>query len=135
MKQSQFHAVFLSILFGQAKDYFILRVVKLLYSIAKVENYCFATYLNHYKEKLSIEMSFYDLCLLITKADDENFGIAGLQTDNTFNIGIKAFMNKEEVEITEAKFKAKSQIILETGASRNFNGCRMTIEAESIMIM
>ena len=35
----------------------------------------------------------------------------------------------------EAKFKAKTQTILKTGASRNFNGCRMTIKAKSIMVV
>ena len=44
-------------------------------------------------------------------------------------------MKKEETEIMEAKFKAKTQIILENGASRDFNGCRMTIEADSIMVV
>ncbi|MCJ1345194.1 hypothetical protein MMC31_003400, partial [Peltigera leucophlebia] len=35
----------------------------------------------------------------------------------------------------EAKFKAKIQTILETGASKDFNNCRMVIEAESIMVV
>ena len=80
-------------------------------------------------------MSSYDVCLLITKAGDKNFGIAGLQTDNTFNVGIEAFMNKEEAEIIEAKFKTKSQTMLETGKSGSFNGCRMTIEDKAIMVI
>ena len=44
-------------------------------------------------------------------------------------------MKKEETEIMKAKFKAKTQTILETGVSGDFNGCRMIIEAESIMII
>ena len=59
----------------------------------------------------------------------------GPQTDNIFNIRMEAFINKKEGEIIEAKFKAKSQIILETGASGDFNGCRMTIEAEFIIVV
>ena len=82
-----------------------------------------------------MEMSFYDACLLITKNGGENFGIAGFQMDDTLNVGTEAFMKKEETEIVEAKFKAKTRIILEIGVSEDFNGCRMTIEAESIMVV
>lgn len=35
----------------------------------------------------------------------------------------------------EAKFKVKTQIILRTGILEDFNGCHMTIKAESIMVM
>ena len=44
-------------------------------------------------------------------------------------------MKKKETEIIKAKFKAKTQTILQIGASRDFNGCRMTIKAEFIMII
>ena len=48
---------------------------------------------------------------------------------------MKAFMKNEETKIMEAKFKAKTQIILETSTSRDFNGCHMTIKAESIIVI
>lgn len=44
-------------------------------------------------------------------------------------------MNKEEAEIIEAKFKAKSQIMLETSTLEIFNGCCMTIEDKAIMVI
>ena len=44
-------------------------------------------------------------------------------------------MKKEENEIMKAKFKAKTQTILEIGALKDFNGCHMTIEADSIMVL
>ncbi len=75
----------------------------------------------------------YDACLLITKDEGENFGITGLQTNDTLNVGTETFMKKKEKEILEAKFKAKTQRMLETGVSGDFNACRMTIEAESII--
>ena len=56
----------------------ILLVVKSLYGLAKAGNHWFATYLDHHKEKLRMEISSYDICLLITKDGGENFGIAGL---------------------------------------------------------
>ena len=113
----------------------VLRVVKPLYGLTEAGNYWFATYLNYHKEKLGIEMSPYDTCLLITKDGDENFGIAAFQTDDTLNVEMKGFMKKEETEIMEAKFKAKTQTILEIGASGDFNGCRKIIKAESIMVI
>lgn len=73
-------------------------------------------------------MSFYDPCLLIIKNKDVNFSITELQTDNTFHIRIKAFINKKKTKIIKAKLKAKSQTMLETGASKNFNSSYITIE-------
>lgn len=80
-------------------------------------------------------MSSYETCLLITKDGCENFGITRLQIDDTFNIGTEAFIKKEKIEIMEAKFKAKTQIISETGVSKDFNGCHMIIGAESIIFV
>ena len=44
-------------------------------------------------------------------------------------------MKKKETEIIKAKFKAKIQTILETSTLKDFNNCRMTIEAEFIIIV
>lgn len=62
-------------------------------------------------------MLFYDSCLLITKNRGKNFSIERFQTDNNFNIRIKAFIYKEEEKIIETKFIAKLQTMLETGVS------------------
>ena len=78
IQQLQFHVVFMSISSGRVKDYFVLQVVKLLYSIVEVENHWFAIYLDHHKEKRGMEMLFYDVCLLITKNKSVNFGITRL---------------------------------------------------------
>lgn len=86
----------------------VLRVIKPLYDLSKARNHWFATYLNHYKEKLQIKISFYNKFLLIIQADIENFGIKRLQTDNILTIKTEIFMNKKEAKIAEAKFKAKS---------------------------
>lgn len=80
-------------------------------------------------------MLSYDVCLIITKDKDKNFSIARLQTDNIMNIKTNAFMNKENVKIIETKFIAKSQIILETRISEDFNGYCMIIEDKSIMVI
>lgn len=82
-----------------------------------------------------MKMLSYNVYLLINKNEGINFGIIGLQNDNTFNIRIEAFMNTEEVEMTEAKFKAKSWTVLEIGALGDFNGCHITIKAEFIIVV
>lgn len=97
----------LLILSSQRKDYFVLCVIKPLYSIAKAGNHWFGRYLDHHKEKLGIKILTYNTCLLITKDKDVNFGITKLQINNTFNIKIEAFINKKKTETIEAKFKAK----------------------------
>ena len=90
----------------------ILLVVKPFYGLAEAGNHWFATYLDHHKEKLGMEMSSYDASLLITKDGGENFDIAELQMDNILNIGIEVFIKKEETEIMNVKFKVKTRTVL-----------------------
>ena len=120
------------------KKYFedtILFIVKLLYGLKETKNYWFATYLHHYKKKLQIEMLPYNTYLLITQDNSKNFDIARLQIDNTYNVRIKAFMNKKKTEIIKTKFKIKTQTILETGASKTFNSCYIIIKAKFIIVI
>lgn len=44
-------------------------------------------------------------------------------------------MKIEEIEIMEAKFKAKTQILIEISIFREFNSYYMTIKAKAIMIV
>ena len=80
-------------------------------------------------------MSFYNTCFFIIKNSAENFGIAKFEMDNILNIRTEAFMKKEETQIIKAKLKAKTQTILEIGASGDFNGCRIRIKAKSSIIV
>ena len=52
----------------------VIKIIKPLYSILEARTYWFRTYNKHYKEKLRIESSTYDLCLLIL-IKDKIFGI------------------------------------------------------------
>lgn len=54
-----------------------------------------------------MKILFYNVYLLITKNKNINFGIIKLQTNNTFNIKIEVFINKEKIKIIKIKFKAK----------------------------
>ena len=56
----------------------IMVVIKPLYRILEASTHWWATYYKHHREKLSIETSIYDLCLLITKTLGECFGVVGI---------------------------------------------------------
>lgn len=124
--------------FGLKKKYLknvILYIIKLLYSFIEAKNSLFVIYLDYYKEKLSIEILFYNTYLLITKDKGKNFSIARLQVNNIFNIKTKTFMNKKKTEIIKIKFKAKSLIILETRRSEDFNNYYMIIKDKFIIVI
>lgn len=82
-----------------------------------------------------MEILFYDIFLLITQNGGKNFDIVGFQIVITFNIGMEAFINKKKAKIIEAKFKAKSQKMLETSISRDFHSCCIIIKDKSIMVI
>lgn len=52
-----------------------------------------------------MEIIFYNAYLLITKDKNVNFGITKLQTNNTFNVEKKTFINKKQAKIIKAKLK------------------------------
>ena len=110
----------------------ILRIVKPLYGIAEAGIHWFATYQTHHQEKLGMETSAFDPCLLITK-QGTNFGITGLQTDDTINVGTKEFLEMEDLELKKAELKAKPHQILHTDESADFNGCRIQIGKDDIV--
>ncbi|KAI1387098.1 uncharacterized protein F4822DRAFT_443927 [Hypoxylon trugodes] len=84
---------------------------------------------NKYPEGTLLHPSAFDPCLLIAKAD-EPFGVTGLQTDDTLNIGTLEFLKKENEALVEVGIKAKPQKILENGMTEDFNGSRMRIHEE-----
>jgi hypothetical protein len=80
-----------------------------------------------------MQPSAFDPCLKISKSDTE-FGIAGLQTDDTLNLGAPEFISKEDNELKKAGFKAKPQNVLNDGDSGDFNGCRLQITKSAVEI-
>ncbi|KAM4067659.1 cwf18 domain containing protein [Hirsutella rhossiliensis] len=112
----------------------ILRIVKPLYGIAEAGAHWFNTYHDHHCRKLNMETSSFDPCLLITAnniADKDLFGIAALQTDDTFIVGTDAFLKIEEKELC---FKAKPKEILQEGSICDFNGSRLTIQNGCVIV-
>ena len=80
----------------------------------KAGNYWFKTYYNHYIKELNISQSTYDPCLLHLN-NPTNFGIVGLQTNNTLLLANLVFTALEQEKIKKAKFptKKRKQLILE----------------------
>jgi hypothetical protein len=72
-----------------------MMVVKPLYRIAEAGAHWWLTYFKHYCEKLTMEISTYNPCLLITLISSECFGIVGMQTDDTLGLSDDAFAIKE----------------------------------------
>ena len=56
----------------------IFRVVKPLYGVPKAGIHWYGTYSTHHREKLSIDTSTFDPCLLVTRDEDGPFGIVGM---------------------------------------------------------
>lgn len=106
----------------------LLRVMKPLYGIAEAGLHWFATYQKHHREQLFMVPSAYDPCLMIT-AENKDFGLGGLQTDDTLLLATREFFELEEEELQRAGFRAKPRQQLRQGAGGDFNGCRLIFEA------
>ena len=88
----------------------ILRVIKQLYRVPEAGSHWFGTYLRHHTDKLGIVQSTYDPCLLHTDNGPENgseFGVVGLQTDDTLILADATFVAKEAAKLKEAWFTSK----------------------------
>ena len=108
----------------------LLRVVKPLYGLAESGTYWFETYSQHHQRELHMKPSAFDPCLLIS--DSGPFGITGLQTDDTLNIGTTDFLDLEDKALTEAGIKARPQKILKDGSTEDFNGSRIIIREHEV---
>jgi len=112
----------------------ILHVVKPLYGLAESGAHWFETYSRHHRDKLQMDCSPFDSCLLITKSGTD-FGITGIQTDDTLTIGTDGFIAKEDVELQKAGYKAKPQIVMHNGDTDDFNGCRIVVGKDKIRMV
>ena len=109
-----------------------MRVVKPLYGLAEAGTHWWATYFKHHKEKLQMETSTYDPCLLITKGNEkQRFGIVGIQTDDTIILASPEFSDLEEKELI---FTAKPKEQLTAVNPLIFNGCVLTKEGNDLIM-
>ena len=82
----------------------VLKVLKPLYGVPEAGNHWFKTYHTHHIEKLNMDQSTYDPCLMYSNMP---FGIISLQTDDTLFLADKDFASMEQDKLQEAKFMAK----------------------------
>jgi len=68
-----------------------------------------------------MEQSTYDPCLLHYSKDSQ-FGIVGLQTDDTLFLANTSFADAEESKLRKAQFSAKECTVLTTTTPLKFNG-------------
>jgi hypothetical protein len=97
-------------------------IVKSLYGIAKAGTYWWATYSKHYRDKLLMITSTYDPCFLISITEDQ-FGVVGMQTDDTIILANKRFSTLKKNKLVKAKFLAKPKKKLTAELPLIFNGC------------
>ena len=71
--------------------------------------------------------STFNPCLLYSHNNDQ-FGIAGLQTDDTLFLANQSFANLEQIELQKAKFLAKEREQLTLDHNLKFNGGIIQLE-------
>ncbi|RAL61913.1 hypothetical protein DID88_002402 [Monilinia fructigena] len=112
----------------------VLLVVKPLYGVPEAGNHWFKTYHTHHCEKLRMQQSTYDPCLLHTKNEGTGLGIVGLQTDDTLIIGDSAFIQAEDEQLKQAGFMAKDREELTPDHPLKFNGVTLTLKGDDIYL-
>ncbi len=112
----------------------IIVVLKPLYGVPEAGIYWWATYSKHHKEKLSMEPSTYDPCLLIS-TNKNRFGLIAIQTDNTLGLSNKGFALLEDEELKKAKFTAKPKETLTKAKPLQFNGCILSLANDNAIYL
>ncbi|KHJ34325.1 hypothetical protein EV44_g3371 [Erysiphe necator] len=103
-----------------------MKVIKPLYGIPEAGTHWFHTYDKHQCEKLSMTLSSYDPCFLISSKPGA-IRIVGLQTDDTLFLGDQDFANLEVRELKNAKLTAKDLNELSPDQPLIFNGCKLVM--------
>jgi hypothetical protein len=112
----------------------VFQIVRPLYGAAESGLYWFKTYHAHHREKLHMQTSSYDPCLLLTYDGTDTFGMTGLQTDDTLSIVSAAFAQKEKAKLQEAGFRAKPKTILTSTQPLQFNGGKIHLIRDNIAL-
>ena len=78
-----------------------------------------------------MQTSTYDPCLLLTNGNKDDFGLVGMQTDDTLIVGTSAFLATEEEKIQKAKIRCKPKTMLSETTPLNFNSTKLTLSNNS----
>ncbi|CAG8980301.1 hypothetical protein HYALB_00013669, partial [Hymenoscyphus albidus] len=111
-----------------------LKVIKPLYGVPEAGNHWFSTYHKHHLEKLRMSQSTYDPCLL-SVSNQEQFGIVGLQTDDTLILANPEFATAEESELKKAGFTSKPREQLTFEHPLKFNGRKVTLQLDGSILL
>jgi hypothetical protein len=110
----------------------ILRVVKPLYGVPEAGNHWYHTYQPHHVEKLNMQPSTFDPCLL--HATDDDIGLVGLQTDDTLVLASPTFADLEDQRLKEAGFASKDRERLTTAHPLKFNGGHIQLADDTLVL-
>jgi hypothetical protein len=88
-------------------------------------------YSKHYKEKLLMDTSTYNPCLLIISTNSV-FGVVGMQTDNIIILGDKRFLIQEEQELAQANYTTKPKKKLTAVTPFLFNNYVLSLDRANI---
>lgn len=110
----------------------ILLIQKPLYGLAESGLHWYKTYHSHHTEALEMKVSTYDPCLLFTTNGPHEFGLVGMQTDDTFGFATPLFSGREEKELEKKKFRAKDKQMLGPQQPIEFNGGRIELDEDNI---
>ncbi|KAI0994868.1 hypothetical protein K3495_g13313 [Podosphaera aphanis] len=103
----------------------LLRIARPLYGIPEAGTHWLNTYQKHHIEKLCMQTSTFDSCLLYSEHATKHrrgHGIIGLQTDDTLIVADDEFLLHEKNAIKKAGFLHKPLQVLDQQNSLNFNG-------------
>ena len=112
----------------------IMIVRKPLYGVPEAGNHWWATYHKHHVEKLGMEVSTFDPCLMITTTSKELFGLVGMQTDDTLGLSTEEFAILEDEQLRKANLQAKPKEVLSPTNPLAFNGCILSQEDDVLYL-
>jgi hypothetical protein len=112
----------------------ILKVIRPLYGIPEAGNHWFRTYHRHHTDRLNMETSSFDPCLLHCTETDNGFGIVGMQTDDTLLLADSTFAAWEQHEIEKAAIACKPREELTYEKPLKFNGGLISESAQGVTL-
>ncbi|KAE8549025.1 hypothetical protein EYB25_007540 [Talaromyces marneffei] len=112
----------------------ILKVIRPLYGIPEAGNHWFRTYHRHHTDRLKMETSTFDPCLLHCSEPNTGFGIVGMQTDDTMLLADDLFAIREQHEIETAAIACKPREELTYEKPLKFNGGLISESAQGITL-
>jgi hypothetical protein len=119
----------------------LLKVLLLLYGVPEAGTHWFRTYHTYHTDKLKLQQSPYDSCLLFTTIGGDTIhttntgtAVVGLQTDDTLIACDTSFKKRESDELQKAGFLAKPTQQLTADNDLTFNGAQISRSADSLTV-